>query len=102
MNQKVAKVVVKRCGMRSDVANNGREAIDALTRGGRYDAVLMDIQMPVMDGLDATRGDSAAGSRRRDSPRARGRGQLHRRRQRKRHSGEPPGGVRGGHGRLHH
>ena len=55
MNQKVAKVVVKRCGMRSDVANNGREAIDALTRGGRYDAVLMDIQMPVMDGLDATR-----------------------------------------------
>ena len=55
MNQKVAKVVVKRCGMRSEVANNGREAIDALTRGGRYDAVLMDIQMPVMDGLDATR-----------------------------------------------
>jgi signal transduction histidine kinase/CheY-like chemotaxis protein len=55
MNQKVAKVVVKRCGMRSDVANNGREAIDALTRGGRYDAILMDIQMPVMDGLDATR-----------------------------------------------
>lgn len=55
MNQKVAKVVVKRCGMRSDVANNGRDAIDALTRGGRYDAILMDIQMPVMDGLDATR-----------------------------------------------
>jgi CheY-like chemotaxis protein len=55
MNQKVAKVVVKRCGMRAEVANNGREAIDALTRGGRYDAILMDIQMPVMDGLDATR-----------------------------------------------
>ena len=55
MNQKVAKVVVKRCGMRAEVANNGREAIEALTRGGRYDAILMDIQMPVMDGLDATR-----------------------------------------------
>ena len=55
MNQKVAKVVVKRCGMRAEVANNGREAIDALMRGGRYDAILMDIQMPVMDGLNATR-----------------------------------------------
>jgi CheY-like chemotaxis protein len=55
MNQKVAKVVVKRCGMRADVANNGREAIDALLRGGQYDVILMDIQMPVLDGLDATR-----------------------------------------------
>ena len=36
------------------VANNGREALDAL-RTGRFDVVLMDIQMPVMNGLEATR-----------------------------------------------
>ena len=55
MNQKVAQVVVKRCGMSSVVANNGREAIDLLQKGGQYDVILMDIQMPVLDGLDATR-----------------------------------------------
>jgi two-component system sensor histidine kinase/response regulator len=35
------------------VANNAREAVDALDRG-RFDAVLMDMQMPEMDGLQAT------------------------------------------------
>ena len=55
MNQKVAKVVVKHCGMTADVANNGKEAVDMLKNGLMYDAVLMDIQMPVMDGLEATR-----------------------------------------------
>lgn len=54
MNQKVAKVVVKHCGMTADVANNGQEAVDILRSGGLYDVVLMDIQMPVMDGLEAT------------------------------------------------
>ena len=55
MNQKVARVVVKHCGMSSDLANNGKEAVDILRGGARYDAILMDVQMPVMDGLDATR-----------------------------------------------
>ena len=55
MNQKVASVVVKHCGMTSDLANNGKEAVDMLRAGARYDVVLMDVQMPVMDGLDATR-----------------------------------------------
>ena len=55
MNQKVASVVVKHCGMTADLANNGKEAVDMLRAGARYDVVLMDVQMPVMDGLDATR-----------------------------------------------
>ena len=42
-------MVVKHCGMTADVANNGQEAVNILKRGLRYDAVLMDIQMPVMD-----------------------------------------------------
>ena len=41
--------------MTSDLANNGKEAVDMLRTGARYDVVLMDVQMPVMDGLDATR-----------------------------------------------
>jgi signal transduction histidine kinase/CheY-like chemotaxis protein len=55
MNQKVASVVVKHCGMTADLANNGKEAVEMLRAGARYDVVLMDVQMPVMDGLDATR-----------------------------------------------
>ena len=62
MNQKVASVVVKHCGMTSDLANNGKEAVDMLRAGARYDVVLMDVQMPVMDGLDATREDSTDGA----------------------------------------
>ena len=40
--------------MTADVVNNGQEAVDILKKGFMYDAVLMDIQMPVMDGLEAT------------------------------------------------
>ena len=54
MNQKVALRLLERLGYHADVANNGLEAIEALERQP-YDVVLMDVQMPELDGLDATR-----------------------------------------------
>jgi CheY-like chemotaxis protein/HPt (histidine-containing phosphotransfer) domain-containing protein len=54
MNQKVALRLLERLGYRADVASNGLEAIAALERQP-YDVVLMDVQMPELDGLDATR-----------------------------------------------
>ncbi len=54
MNQLVATRVLARLGYECDVANNGQEALDAIA-ARVYDAVLMDCQMPVMDGYEATR-----------------------------------------------
>lgn len=54
VNQKVALLTLKQLGYRADVANNGLEVIEALERQS-YDVVLMDVQMPEMDGLTATR-----------------------------------------------
>jgi signal transduction histidine kinase/CheY-like chemotaxis protein len=53
-NQKLALTVLGRLSYRADVANNGLEALDALKRQ-TYDVVLMDMQMPELDGLEATR-----------------------------------------------
>jgi len=53
-NQEVACDILDRARIMVEIANNGREAIDMLARE-RFDAVLMDCQMPVMDGYAATR-----------------------------------------------
>jgi PAS domain S-box-containing protein len=52
INQQVARGILESAGLVVDVANNGREAVEK-ARAGRYDAVLMDIQMPELDGLQA-------------------------------------------------
>jgi PAS domain S-box-containing protein len=54
VNQKVALLTLERIGYRADVAGNGLEVLQALQRQP-YDLILMDVQMPEMDGLTATR-----------------------------------------------
>ena len=54
INQQVAREILEGAGCRVDLAHNGQEALAALEVRS-YDAVLMDIQMPVMDGYEATR-----------------------------------------------
>ena len=54
VNQKLALAVLKKAGYDVTLANNGQEAVDAIEQGGVFGAVLMDMQMPVMDGLQAT------------------------------------------------
>jgi signal transduction histidine kinase/HPt (histidine-containing phosphotransfer) domain-containing protein len=66
-NQKLATYVLRSRGHRVDIAVNGKEAVQ-VTEQIRYDAILMDVQMPIMNGLDAT-----AAIRKRDSARGRGR-----------------------------
>jgi CheY-like chemotaxis protein/HPt (histidine-containing phosphotransfer) domain-containing protein len=54
VNQKVAVKMLGRLGYRPDVVNNGLEAVEAVARQ-RYDVLLLDVQMPVMDGFEAAR-----------------------------------------------
>jgi signal transduction histidine kinase len=54
VNQLVASQLLKKNGIVVDIANHGQEAIDLL-QSKQYSLILMDIQMPVMDGLEATR-----------------------------------------------
>src|SRR5262245_10741598 len=54
LNQRVALRMLERLGYRADVAENGLEVLERLTQSP-YDVVLMDVQMPEMNGLDASR-----------------------------------------------
>ncbi len=54
INQKVGSMVLKSLGILSDVAENGKRAVEMQQQNG-YDVILMDVHMPEMDGLEATR-----------------------------------------------
>lgn len=54
LNMEIAQIVLRKAGLVVDTAENGREAV-AKAQAKRYDMILMDIQMPVMNGYEATR-----------------------------------------------
>lgn len=53
VNQEVAKAMLSKLGLAVHIANNGQEAVD-LVHSNHYDLILMDCQMPLMDGYQAT------------------------------------------------
>ncbi len=66
-NQKIMQIILNNLGIQSDVANDGRETIRMLEEK-RYDLVLMDIEMPKMDGIDATRAIRESGAQWKNIP----------------------------------
>jgi CheY-like chemotaxis protein len=55
VNRMVAKALLESLGLEADFVEDGQAAVDAATSGAGYDLILMDVQMPVMDGQQATR-----------------------------------------------
>ena len=55
VNQKVVTAVLRKRGFSIELANDGQEALNKLDSSAAFDLVLMDVQMPVLDGLEATR-----------------------------------------------
>lgn len=53
VNQKLANLLFKKLNQSIDIVSNGRDAVDAVVEGS-YDLVFMDIQMPLMDGVEAS------------------------------------------------
>ncbi len=53
LNQKLIFLNLSKYGFKIDIANHGREALDKL-ENGQYDLILMDLMMPIMDGLETT------------------------------------------------
>lgn len=97
VNQEIAAMMLERAGCRLDVVRDGREALQAVSQRD-YDLVLMDCQMPVMDGYEAVRRirqrEASPGRQvgRAASPHSGADGQ--------RHAGGPPPVPRRWHGRL--
>jgi CheY-like chemotaxis protein len=54
INQKVARMTLEKMGHKVDIAENGEVAVEKYL-ANEYDLILMDIQMPIMNGIDATR-----------------------------------------------
>ncbi len=61
INQLVAGEVINELGVKYDLAEDGKQALDKVTSGMKYDLILMDVQMPVMDGYEATQAIREAG-----------------------------------------
>jgi two-component system sensor histidine kinase/response regulator len=55
VNQKVVTAILRKRGFVIELANDGREALAKLDSAGDFDLILMDVQMPALDGLEATR-----------------------------------------------
>ena len=68
VNQRVALLMLGKLGFRPDVAANGLEVMAALERQ-KYDIILMDVQMPELDGIETTRAIIAKWPDRKDRPR---------------------------------